>query len=50
MLLDEDVKDDLIIRYPGLYKREGDLLIYQNGLYNPKYLVEVKVHFVGDGE
>jgi len=50
MLLEEDVQNDLMVRYPGLYKREGELFVYQNGRDNPKYLVEVTVHFLGGGE
>lgn len=47
MLLDEDIVDDLLSSYPMYYKREGGLLIYQNGKDNPKYLVEVRAHFIG---
>ena len=50
MLLEEDVQSDLLFKYPELYKKEGELLIYQNGRDNPKYLVEVNVHFLGGGE
>jgi len=47
MLLDEDIEDDLLSSYPMYYKREGELLIYQNGKDNPKYLIEVRCIFIG---
>jgi hypothetical protein len=40
----QDVEDDLIEKFPDLYRREGVTLVYQNGVDNPRYLVTVQVH------
>lgn len=47
MLLVEDVEDDLLEQFPAYYKKEGSVLVYQNGLDNDKYLVEIRVHRLG---
>lgn len=44
MLLAEDVEGDLIEWLPEYYKRNDDLLVYQNGKDNPRYAVVVKVY------
>jgi hypothetical protein len=47
MLLREDVEDDLLESYPHYYTKQGQVLIYQNGKDNDRYLVEVKVYRIG---
>jgi hypothetical protein len=47
MLLREDVEDDLMEGYPEYYSKQGQLLIYQNGKDNDRYLVEVKIMNIG---
>lgn len=47
MLMREDVEDDLMESYAHLYKKEGSVLIYQNGQYGSRYMVEVKVWRLG---
>lgn len=44
MLLDADVEDDLIEKFPEFYSRENNVLIYQNGKDNSKFAVFVKVY------
>jgi hypothetical protein len=43
MLLREDVEDDLTEAYAEYYNKEGQLLVYQNGKDNARYMVEIKV-------
>lgn len=50
MLLREDVEDDLLEEFPMYYRKEGMALIYQNGVDNDRYLVEIKVHNIGKGD
>lgn len=47
MLLREDVEDDLLEEFPMYYRKEGMVLIYQNGVDNDRYLVEITVHNIG---
>lgn len=47
MLLMQDVEDDLLEGYPEYYTKEGQVLVYQNGRDNERYLVEVRVHRLG---
>lgn len=47
MLLREDVEDDLMEEFPMYYRKEGMMLIYQNGKDNDRYVVEIKVHNIG---
>ncbi len=47
MLLREDVEDDLMEEFPMYYRKEGQVLIYQNGKDNDRYMVEIKVHNIG---
>lgn len=47
MLLREDVEDDLLEEFPMYYRKEGMVLIYQNGKDNDRYLVEITVHNIG---
>lgn len=47
MLLREDVEDDLLEQFPMYYRKEGMVLIYQNGKDNDRYLVEITVHNIG---
>lgn len=47
MLLREDVEDDLLEGYPDYYTKQGQVLMYQNGKDNERYLVEVKVYRIG---
>ncbi len=47
MLLREDVEDDLMEEFPMYYREEGQVLIYQNGADNDRYMVEIKVHNIG---
>ncbi len=50
MLLREDVEDDLLEEFPMYYRKEGMVLIYQNGKDNDRYMVEIKVHNIGKGD
>jgi hypothetical protein len=43
MLMYQDVEDDLIEKFPDLYRRKGDILIYQNGKESPIYVVAIQV-------
>lgn len=47
MLLREDVEDDLLEEFPMYYRKEGMVLIYQNGKDSDRYLVEITVHNIG---
>jgi hypothetical protein len=47
MLLREDVEDDLMESYTEYYYKQGQVLIYQNGKDNDRYMVEIKVHNIG---
>lgn len=47
MLLREDVEDDLLEEFPMYYRKEGMVLIYQNGVDNDRYMVEIRVHRLG---
>lgn len=47
MLLREDVEDDLLEELPFYYRKEGKVLIYQNGKDNERYMVEIRVHRLG---
>lgn len=47
MLLREDVEDDLMEEFPMYYRKEGQVLIYQNGKDNDRYIVEIRVHNIG---
>jgi len=47
MLLREDVEDDLLEEFPMYYRKEGQVLIYQNGEHNDRYMVEIRVHRLG---
>lgn len=47
MLLREDVEDDLLEEFSMYYRKEGQVLIYQNGADNDRYLVEIKVYKLG---
>ncbi len=47
MLLREDVEDDLLEEFPMYYRKEGMVLIYQNGKDSDRYMVEIKVHNIG---
>ena len=47
MLLREDVEDDLLEEFGMYYRKEGQILIYQNGLDNPRYMIEIKIHPLG---
>jgi hypothetical protein len=47
MLLREDVEDDLLESYPDYYTKQGQVLLYQNGKDNDRYMVEVKVYRIG---
>lgn len=47
MLLREDVEDDLMEEFPMYYRKEGQVLIYQNGKDNDRYMVEIRVHNIG---
>jgi hypothetical protein len=47
MLLREDVEDDLLESYTDYYHKQGQVLIYQNGKDNDRYMVEIKVHNIG---
>jgi hypothetical protein len=47
MLLREDVEDDLMEEFPMYYRKEGQVLIYQNGVNNDRYMVEIRVHNIG---
>lgn len=47
MLLREDVEDDLMESYPDYYRKEGQVLVYQNGKDNDRYMVEVRVVNIG---
>jgi hypothetical protein len=47
MLLREDVEDDLLEEFPMYYRKEGMVLIYQNGEKSDRYMVEIKVHNIG---
>ena len=47
MLLREDVEDDLLEEFPMYYRKEGMVLVYQNGKDNDRYLVEITVHNIG---
>ena len=47
MLLREDVEDDLLEEFGMYYRKEGMVLIYQNGKDNDRYLVEITVHNIG---
>lgn len=47
MLLREDVEDDLLEGYPEYYFKEGQVLVYQNGRDNDRYMVEIRVHRLG---
>lgn len=47
MLLREDVEDDLLEEFPMYYRKEGMMLVYQNGVDNDRYVVEIKVHNIG---
>lgn len=47
MLLCEDVEDDLLEEFPMYYRKHGQVLIYQNGKDNDRYMVEIKVHNIG---
>jgi hypothetical protein len=47
MLLREDVEDDLLEGYAEYYSKQGQVLIYQNGKDNDRYMVEVRVHRLG---
>ena len=44
MLLSIDVEDDLMQELPEYYRKDANLLIYQNGEHGEEYLVEIKVH------
>lgn len=50
MLLVEDVQDDLIEEYPQYSRSRDGILIYQNGRGNPRYIVDINVRFIGEGE
>lgn len=50
MLLREDVEDDLMEEFPMYYRKEGQVLIYQNGETSDRYMVEIKVYNIGRGE
>jgi hypothetical protein len=47
MLLREDVEDDLLEEFGMYYRKEGMVLMYQNGADSDRYLVEIKVHNIG---
>lgn len=47
MLLREDVEDDLLEEFPDYYRKEGQVLIYQNGKDNDRYMVEIKIFNIG---
>ena len=47
MLLFQDVEDDLLEEFPMYYRKEGVALVYQNGVDNDRYLVEITVHNIG---
>lgn len=47
MLMREDVEDDLLEEFGMYYRKEGMVLIYQNGAENDRYLVEITVHNIG---
>ena len=44
MLMFQDVQDDLLESFPEYYSTENNVLIYQNGVDSPKYVVEIIVH------
>ena len=44
MILKEDVEDDLLEEFGMYYRKEANLLIYQNGEHGTQYLIEIKVH------
>lgn len=44
MILKEDVEDDLLEEFSMYYRKEANLLIYQNGQHGEEYLVEIRVH------
>jgi hypothetical protein len=47
MLLVADVEDDLLEEYGMYYKRDNGLLVYQNGVDNDRYLVQISVTRLG---
>ena len=44
MLMFEDVQDDLREAFPEYYSIQNNVLVYQNGVDSPKYVVEIIVH------
>ena len=44
MLMYQDVEDDLLEEFPMYYRKDANLLIYQNGVEGVEYLVEIKVY------
>lgn len=47
MLLYQDVEDDLLEEFGMYYRKEGQVLIYQNGVDDDRYIIEIKVHNIG---
>jgi hypothetical protein len=47
VLLVADVEDDLLEEFGMYYRREDGLLVYQNGVDNDRYLVNVTVTNIG---